>query len=189
MPTIGSVVSGHCEIEALPVLLRRILEENLQRFDIRVSVPHRKSEGSLMHQRSDVLARAVERVAAGNDAVLVLLDNEDGCPKTDGPRLQDRAAQATGLPVAVVMAWRELETWFLHDAHALFDVVPDFAPEARRDAKGWIRRNRPLGYDPVEDAPGLCARLDWRRVRETSDSFRVFVDRVERLVAAIDARP
>ena len=78
-------------------------------------------------------------------------------------------------------AWRELETWFVWSAETLLGVPPPTHPEAKRDAKNWLRHNGRPNYNEVADAPGLAAKLDIDRVRAGSDSFRIFCDRIENI--------
>jgi hypothetical protein len=187
MAELAIVVSGHGELEAVPILVRRVAHEIVGRFDVRVRRPNRKPESGLLKEDSDLLTRTLIRESRGAAGILVLVDDEDGAPCTDGPRLQQRCeAACPHLPVCAVLAYREFETWFLWDAAQLFGSEPDFPPEQRRDAKGWIRRQQPLGYNPREDSPGLAQRMDLERVIASSDSFRVFVDRVRRLLERMD---
>ncbi|MEQ1503637.1 MAG: hypothetical protein ABMB14_15470 [Myxococcota bacterium] len=172
MSEMALVVSGHGEVEACPILVRRISHELLGCFDLRVRRPIRKPESGLLKEDSDLLSRTLLRESRGAGAILVLVDSEDGAPCTDGPRLQRRCdAACCHVPVTAVLAYREFETWFLWDALNLFGRAPDFPPERRRDAKDWIRRQRRLGYNPVADSPGLAQLMDLERVAANSDSF------------------
>ncbi len=183
-------MTGHGEVEATPVLVRNVLARR-SIYDIRPSDQKdviRKPEGQILRRDSKVLDLSVERLRNRFDAVLVLLDLEDDCPATVGPELERRVRDVCGnVPSAVVICYRELETWFLHDAKTLFDVEPPADPEARRDAKGWIRKNARAGYNEKADSPGLCAGLNMDQLTKRSDSFRVFVDRIESIAQALSA--
>ena len=105
------LVEGHGETEAVLNLLNRLAQEfarELLPFADPIRVPGIANEESLV--------KYVELVRAkpGARALLTLRDNEDGCPKTDAPRV---AARFAGLnlpfPTAVVMAYREYESLFL----------------------------------------------------------------------------
>jgi hypothetical protein len=185
MPAISSVVSGHTEAVALPVLLRRVVHERLQRFDVLIRAPQRAPEGKLTREGDPAFAAFLSRAARGADAVLVLIDDDHAgaCPKQDAPRLQARAdAEGPGKPVSVVLAYPELEAWLLWDSENLFGA-PAGEPEVGKGAKGRLERLR--SYHGPTDAPALFDRLDIDRVVARSDSFRVFVDRVTRLCAAL----
>jgi hypothetical protein len=99
-----------------------------------------------------------------------LFDADDDCPATLGPELQ-RVAEAVrpGSRVAVVLAVREFEAWFLAAAESLRgrrglpdDHEPPTAPECVQDAKGWLRKRQidGLSYSPTVDQPGLAAAFD-----------------------------
>lgn len=181
--TIGLLVSGHCEVAAVPILARRLLHEQLDVYDVRLATPIRKMENQLLQRGSDLLERTIERLRRRHDAILVLIDLEDDCPAEFAPVLQARCeAACPDKPIAFVAAWRELETWFVWSAESLLGVTPPADPEAKRDAKKFLRHNGRPNYNERADAPGLAAGLDIEHVRARSDSFRVFCDRVAGLV-------
>lgn len=179
--SIGLLVSGHCEVVAVPILIRRLLHERLRVYDVQPdSRPIRKPEGQLLQQGSRVLEDTIERLRRRHDGVLVMVDLEDDCPAEWSPRLQARCQTACpDKPIAFVAAWRELETWFVWSAQSVLGVAPPTHPERKRDAKTFLRHNGCPHYNEVADAPGLAHRLDLDHVRGRSDSFRVFCDRVE----------
>lgn len=186
--SIGLLVSGHSEVAAVPILVRRLLHEQLCIYDVQPGQPLRKPEGQLLQRDGGTLEDAVRRLRRRHDAVLVMVDLEDDCPAEHGPTLQARCeAACPDKPVAFVAAWRELETWFVHSARALLDAEPPADPEARRDAKRFLKHNGCPGYNERADAPALAAGLDLEHVRARSDSFRVFCDRVERIARALTA--
>lgn len=187
MHTIGVLVTGHGEVEAIPILIRRALHESLGVYDVGVGDVIRKPEQSVLHRSNGVLKNTALRLAKRNDAVLVVLDLEDDCPAQTGPALQARLdAAVPHKPGAVVCVYRELETWFIYDAENLFGVAALPNPESRRDAKKWLRNDAMcFGYNERADSPRLCGRLNRDHVRSVSDSFRVFEDRLERLVFAM----
>lgn len=186
---IGVLVSGRGEEEAIPLLLRRVLQEYLSEYAVQPGDMLRKAETQLLHRRQDVLERSIRRLARKNDAILIVVDSEDDCPAQLGPEFQARARAAytdERVPIFFVCVYRELETWFIHDAMNLFGVEPLADPYSRRDAKGWIKHNTDLrGYSEVLHSPKLCGQLEILELIERSDSFRVFVDRIERIVGAL----
>ncbi|MBS1825762.1 MAG: DUF4276 family protein [Acidobacteria bacterium] len=150
---IAPLVEGDGEVNALPILLRRIA------FDIDPSVslkhvkPFRHPAGRLI--KPEGLERALNAVAITHPhhAILVLIDSEDDCPATLGPHLLHRATTARpDLLISTVLAYREFETWFLAAAESLSGVrglpsnlIPPPDPEAIRDAKGWLTKQMPSG--------------------------------------------
>ncbi len=198
MVTILPVVEGHGEVRSIPHLIRRVLQEAAQRYDIDVGHAIRQPSGSLWTpggmERAVRLALARPRC----DALLVLTDREDGCPKTDGPILAqelERALRSVGcteMLAAAVLAYREVETWFLAalDSPGFQTFVrpgsaPPAHPESRRDAKGWLEQFLlAVAYDSSADQLTFAARLNLTLARAGSDSFDKFCREVIRLGSA-----
>lgn len=132
------------------------------------------------------------RTHGGRGATLVLLDGDDDCAALLGPELQARAERARpDAPVAVVLAVKEYEAWFLAAAQSLAgrrglreDLEGPPGPEAVRDAKGWLQRQRTDGrsYRPTVDQPALSAAIDLDAARAGSASFDKLWREVELLL-------
>jgi len=178
---IQPIVEGHGEVEAVPVLLRRLAAE-AGGFDIRIGTPIRRRRPELV--REDPLRRAVElaRRQPGCAAILVLFDGDDDCPREMAPTIERWASEAAaGLSCAVVMAHREYEAWFLAAIDSLVDPadLPKDAPrwvdpEAPRDAKGLLESVMfaTSSYHARVDQPSLTARFDLPTAYRRSRSFR-----------------
>ena len=181
MMRVASIVEGHGECEAVPILVRRIAQ-TLDPALAPVVHPVIRVPASKLVKQGEI-ERAIELAArknAGQGGILVLLDCDDGCPAEDGPALLQRAVKArSDLPVSVVFAKREFEAWFLAAAESLrgqrglpddFTGPPD--PEAIRGAKEWLedRLPRGLGYSESSDQPALTAVFDMNAARR-ADSF------------------
>lgn len=180
---VSCVVEGHGEVDALPVLLRRLVPHMLPGGAVDVPRPNRQARSRLL--RPGELERAVEfaalRVGDSAGGVLVVIDADNDCPAELGPALLARAqGSARGMRVAVVLASREYEAWFLSAASSLAgtaglpeDLQDHPSPESPRDAKGWLDRQMPIGraYSPTVDQPSLSAHLDLGRARARSESF------------------
>jgi hypothetical protein len=72
------------------------------------------------------------------------------------------------VPIIVALAHREYETWFLAAAHSLrgvgglpADLDPPAAPEAIRDAKGWLSAQMPAAYNEPNDQPALTRQFSF----------------------------
>jgi hypothetical protein len=191
---IGCIVEGHGETQAVPLLIRRIAGYIDPVLQLEVVPPIREPKSKLL--RAGELERAVELVArttGGHGAVLVLLDSDDDCPAITGPTLLHRARQARpDLPVAVVLAKCEFESWFLAAAESLrgqrglpadLRAPPD--PESVRGAKEWLSRRMPAGqsYRETLDQPALAARFNLDAARR-ADSFDKCFREIARLLAA-----
>jgi hypothetical protein len=144
---LAAVVEGHGELEALPLVLRRFHEREpsllfpaLRQNDIiRVSRSKLIKEGEI--ERAVELA--ARKVGTGG-GVLVLLDADDDAACELGPALLERAWRE-GIEVAVIVAVREYESWFLFAAASLagieglpHDLQPPNDPGAIRGAKEWL---------------------------------------------------
>ncbi|MEO6595417.1 MAG: DUF4276 family protein [Planctomycetota bacterium] len=172
------MVEGKGEIEAVPVLLRRLADRH--GLSIRVRPPIRLPRGKLVQQTE--LAKAVQLAAkqGGTDGgILFLLDADDDCPADLGPRLLGwgRAARADRL-ISVVIANREFEAWFLAAAQSIAGrrgLAPDLSapsePETVRDAKGWLGERMGRRHSPTVDQAAFAAVFDLDLARTRSPSL------------------
>jgi hypothetical protein len=181
MLRIASIVEGHGECEAVPILVRRIAQ-TLDPALAPVVHPVIRVPASKLVKQGEI-ERAIELAArknAGQGGILVLLDCDDGCPAEDGPALLQRAIKArSDLPVSVVFAKREFEAWFLAAAESLRgqrglpdDLTGPPDPEAIRGANEWLEDRMPRGQSYAEsaDQPSLTAIFDMNTARR-ADSF------------------
>jgi hypothetical protein len=163
------IVEGHGEVQAVPVLFRRLATE--LNPEVTIGRPVRQARGSLL--KNDGLERAVQLAAieSGDDgAVFVLIDSEGDCPAELAPALLRRARNARGdRRIAVVLAHHEFEAWFLASASSLRglrqlrnDIDDHPEPETVRDCKGWLEANMPPNskYSETADQPAFCATFD-----------------------------
>ncbi|MEO3855758.1 DUF4276 family protein [Acrocarpospora sp. B8E8] len=191
--TIASVVEGHGEVRALPVLLRRITQA-AGIWDIKIPEPHRIPRGTLVAPNG--VESAVRKVAALNaisaGGILVLADSDDDCPATLGPELLARARQARAdKNISVVLAHREFEAWFLAAATSLSGcrgladpLQPPDNPEGIQGAKEWLTARKVDGtpYKETADQAALAGTFDLVEARKAAPSFDKFCRDVERLI-------
>jgi hypothetical protein len=197
---LSSIVEGHGEVSALPILLRRLWQELVPHLDLRVAAPIRISRKRLV--KTNELEKALDfaaRQVGRPQAVLVLIDADDDCPAELGPLLMARARQArSDVPTGVVLAKREFEAWFLAAIESLggqrglareLKVVSD--PESIHDAKKALTRSMAgsRAYSPVGDQPALTAVFNMQLARQRSDSFDKCWREVERLFAQAVEQP
>ncbi len=180
---IASIVEGHGEVQAVPVLIRRVAAYVAPGVGVDVRRPHRRPRSKLV--RADVLEdyRRIVFEESPGAHLLVLLDADDDCPAELGPRLLECIASPPPSRGAVVVAKSEYEVWFLASADSLggrrglrseLDAPED--PERVRDAKGWVQRNRVDGraYSPPVDQAALTDGIDIDLARSRSASFDKF---------------
>lgn len=198
-PTIIAVVEGDGEERAAPQLIRRILGERLLRYDINVPRPIIAKGASTFDKKSEQLLRYA--IKEGCDGILVLIDADDECPY-EKARIVSQKASTLGLnvPVAVVYAKSEYETWFISSlsSHSGDDIrswlgldpsvnAPDNVEDIR-GAKEWLSRRMPSGrrYKETTDQEHLTPHIDFDLAYFRSRSFRRLCHAVEQLVDAID---
>lgn len=197
---IACIVEGHGEVEAVPILVRRVAERVDPSLFIRIPRPLRITRSQLLRPRE--LERAIElaaRQVGPQGGILVLIDSDDDCPAELGPQLLDRARQARGdIPIGVVLAKREFEGWFLASAESLRgrrslpdDLFPPPDPESVRGAKEWIARHMigAVSYSETIDQPALTAVFDLDQAATRANSFDKCLREVTRLIRALQSSP
>ncbi len=185
MITVSAIVEGDGEVQAIPVLLRRLhawlTPEAMVHVDSR---PIRMPRSRLLKFDTDFRRHLLlaEKKCLSRGWVLILLDGDDDCPLELAPKiLQKASAIVSRVSIAVVLAHREYEAWFIAAAESLqgkrqfvfnrSDLQVD--AERIRDAKGWLRQRRQSRhYDPVQDQPALSQHIDLELARARSRSFR-----------------
>ncbi len=175
-PLIVPIVEGHGEVEALPLLIRRIFDAFRPGVYPIVNPPSRVKVGTFLKDQ-DYFKKYIELAAAkaaqGEGMVLILLDCEGDCPGTLGPRLlADAQAICGDIRCAIALAHREYETWFLAAAESLRgcaglsdQLLPPASPESIRGAKEWLGRHMPVSYDPIIHQAKMTARFDFHSAR------------------------
>jgi hypothetical protein len=178
---VWPIVEGHGEVQAFPVLLRRLRDE-AEAFEVDIAKPIRRRRSELVQE--EPLRNSV-RLAMLNvdcDAVLVLFDGDDDCPARLAPQLLAWMGEEAGdTPCAVAIAHREYEAWFLAALEPEFD-----GPESVRDAKGALE-SLVGGYLPTVDQASHSAGLNLPSAYRRSRSFRHLVGVFDELVRRMGA--
>jgi len=191
----GFVVEGKGEIDAVPLLVRRICNDILGMYAVRTTRPVEITKSRLV--RAGELERAIrlaQRIALG--PVLVILDADEDCPAILGPELKSRSiAIIPPQNVSVVIPKCDFETWFIAAAQSLSgkrglrrELLPPSDPEAIRGAKEWLSRNMVPGrkYSPSIDQAAFVAGMDLVAARSCR-SFDRLCREIERLICAPEA--
>ena len=181
------LVEGYGEVEAVPILLRRLMTE-AQCHGIGVGNPIRRTQSQLRSQQGIQAGVRLALLQPECAAVVVLFDGEDDCPKELAERVRVWAQAAAGnTPCDVVIAYREYETWFLAAVESLrgsygirADAVAPPNPESRRDAKGALEDFMPAdrAYSETGDQPAMSAAFDMALAHLRNRSFRKLVKAV-----------
>ena len=161
MKQLIALVEGPGDLAAVPVLLRKLLQQaNL--FDWRPGDLMKVGELPALRKRLDKFAGALRIKMTSNQChgVLVLLDLEDGCPRAEAWQLAaEFAAFGLPYPVAVVFAHRKYEEW-------LVASLPTIAPNSLSLANNLVRNYAKL------KAPGFSRGMgnvnDYARSLATS---------------------
>lgn len=199
MVNVVAIVEGDGEVAALPILLRRLNAWLTPDVAGLIATPIRVPRMRFINRDEEFnryLALAAAKCESGG-WILILLDADDDCPAELGQSLLERAQAAVGhRPVAVVLANREYEAWFLaasvslNGARGLTLSENDelVSAEAPRDAKGWLGHRMTGGrYSETRDQPAFSALMDLDAARARSRSFRKLCDEWTRKMLGADA--
>jgi hypothetical protein len=203
MPKIAPIVEGDGEVSAVPLLLRRLLYEELQAYDWTILRP-KNAHGSGGLTTENGIERFIRYALLEPecDAVLVLVDSDasQGLPETEKPK--DDCAPAFAkilarrisalnppIPVVVIVARWEYEAWLLASLETL--EIPTTSPyegnvEEVRSPKGWIEARLPAGqkYRETIDQVALTSKLDIKLVEQRSRSFRRLKNALSQILEA-----
>jgi Domain of unknown function (DUF4276) len=193
-PHIAAIVEGYSEAESVPLLIRRIgLQLDPPLFP-KVVKPIRQSRYKIIKPGELEIAIELAILKLGTPgAIFVLLDADDDCPATLGPALLARAvACRPDVPIGIVIANREFESWFLAAAGSLAgkrglptDLQNHPSPETPRDAKSWLSKH--MGsYSETLDQPKLTDALDLDVAQQRARSFEKCHREISRLIRLAD---
>jgi len=187
---LTAIVEGHGEVVSAGVLLRR-LQDELGQYSPKIGRPIRRKRSEFV--REDALRHSVRlALLQGATAILILFDADEDCPKELAPRIEEWAKEEAGaVPVAVVLAKREFEAWFLASIESLRGLrgiapgaAPPFDPEAASGAKEAVGRLMGRSYSETTDQPALAAKFDLAVACRRTRSFRKLVTSFGGLVGA-----
>lgn len=192
MITLASIVEGHGEVAAVPLLLRRIVEAALPGSSLITPTPFRLPRGKFgdAHEVGWAVAVASRRVS-GTGGLVILLDADDECPVALAANVHERVAKAAQCPVSVIAVVREFEAWFLASLPSL-GSHPDITAglpvgldaEQVRDAKGRLQGAFASGkYSPTRHQPAFAAAMALDEARACR-SFRKLEKEVRVLIGA-----
>lgn len=195
MPSILLVVEGDGEVQAAPLLARRILHELHGRYEWDFITHRRRDLAHLRAQNWNHFRRYLSAAFNERMPILWLLDADDDCPL----RLLSEIREVTDEiklrePTAFTFWIREYETLFLHDPTVLttrygIAAIEDInEPEKIRGAKEWISKQLPArqSYKPTVDQAAMTAGLDIGSVR---DKYRSLAHFEKTLLWLIDNPP
>lgn len=201
LPTLTNIlpiVEGDGDVVAAPILLRKILSEDLGRYDVGVLKPRPTNGKGTMKKRIENFVKYAQ-LTPDCHAILILFDADTECALTQVAELTQRCGVlGSAIPIAIVCAVSEYESWFLASLDSLkFEgrtIIPDDATflgscEGVQDPKGWINEQLPAGrrYKETKDQASLTSCVDISQASANSRSFARLSHAVAELVSAIDA--
>lgn len=195
---IYPIVEGDGEVQAVPVLLRRLIPELGVYIEIGQSIKRHRSD-LVIEQKFKYTIQEIILPKPELEAVLILFDADDDCASSYVPQMLEWWREtASQIPCAVIMARREYEAWFLAAIDSLRGVrgISQNAeyqadPEQKRDAKGAVRRFtlRTAPYTPTADQPALSAVFDLSQAYRRASSFRKLVKELCRVLTELGHQP
>ncbi|WP_118183742.1 DUF4276 family protein [Paraburkholderia phosphatilytica] len=185
MVQVVSIVEGDGEVQALPVLLRRLNFWLTPECSTTIHPPIRVHRDRFIRKAEEFtrILLLASKKCLDDGWILILLDADDDCPVQMANELLRRAREV--IPhrsVSVVLANREFEAWFLAAARSLhgcrgftWDVDRDAleGSETVRNAKGRMaERMGGAGYHETTDQPKFAHTFDLDMAVANSRSFR-----------------
>ena len=200
---IQPIVEGHGEIEAFPVLLRRIANEfGVNDCKILKPLLHHRSD----FNREDKVRKAVclaQLKLAGyaklRHGIFILFDLDDDCLKNKADDLWAWTKfKGLLIPTFTAFAVMEYEAWFLAGLIPLRErlkipehVKPPTNPEEIRAAKEWIgnRMKDRRQYSPTTHQAPCSQYFSLADAYRACRSFRKLVSEFEKALTAIGCSP
>lgn len=195
MTRLGFIVEGHGETEALPTLVRRIVDWS-QCPELELLPPFRSKKPAIVDDDElAALVRFQRDKLGGAGVMLISCDADQDCPANLGPsRVEVAREVAPDCLVSAVLPKVEFEAWFLGSLESLrgvrgikHDAVSPEDPEAVRDAKGALSQvmQGSRAYSPTADQPALAAEFDITASRERCPSLDKLCRDIERLIGPL----
>ena len=182
-PHLGLVVEGRGEVEAVPLLIRRWLQEERNDFRDLLGKPvscNGRDRALMPNGVEGKVATAAAR--PGCAAVLVVLDSEGDAVCPLGPNLLNRAtAGAMGKPVELNLADSKYESWLVASAETM--DLSGLAFSTDQDPTRLLKDAlQPTKYVKPRWQPRLTARMDFSRALGRSSSLSRLMRIVDSLI-------
>jgi hypothetical protein len=193
MPKVVPIVEGNGEVDAVPLLLRKLLGE-MHRWDVQPARPlNAHGRGNL--EKLGGLEKFIRLALKESDCA------EGDCAKELAKECAEcvRAVGVT-VPMVIVCAKCEYEAWFLASPETIAGKDLKGRPglpagirfagdtESIQAVKGWLTRHLPKGraYKETLDQAPMTDLLDTELTKQRSRSFRRLWHAVEQMMEAFD---
>jgi len=182
LPHLGLVVEGRGEIQAVPALLRKRLEEKGDYRDIVGKPVPCNGRFNALRPRGIEGYVAVAAARPGCRGVLVVLDGEGDAVCELGPELAKRASQhSAGKEVVTCLADAKYEDWLVSSAESL--ELPNLAYRPEADAVKVLREAlHPIKYVKPIWQPKLTYRMSLDLAASRNQSLARFLRKFDALV-------
>lgn len=181
-PHLALVVEGRGEVQAVPLLLRRRLEERREYRDLIGRPVPCNGRGNALKPNGIEGKVAVAAVRPGCRCVLVLLDGEGDPVCKLGPELLNRSQEpAAGKEVIVCLADAKYEDWLVASAESL--ELPALTYKPGRDAVRMLREAlHPGKYVKPSWQPSLSHKIDFELAAGRNRSLARFLSKFDDLI-------
>lgn len=196
MHTIVTIVEGPGDVDALPILLRQLV--NWEIYSVNFPRP-KNAHGKTNLTKPNGIEQFLDlaRREPSCDGVLILIDADEECSVELSRGLKQRVMKiGLPFPVAIVCAVCEYEAWFLASLETIagqlntnlpMEVRYDGNPETVRGVKEWLTRQMEGGfvYKETQHQATMSSLLDPLLARSKSRSFRRLEHALEELLTSI----
>lgn len=194
MRRLLAIVEGHGDANAVPLLIRNILNSN-DIFDVDLCPTQRRGEYPSVDKNFDNYFL----VAIKDKSPIIWIMDFDAkkydCPYKEASKLIARASKLRpGWPIEIAFLVKEYEVLFLYDEKATRKIFSDIStqvefppsPKEVRGAKEWLSEQRPRGkaYKETVHQEKITAHLDLNLLREKSADFAHLERSILKLVGA-----
>jgi hypothetical protein len=183
---IQPIVEGPGDIEAVPLLIRRICYELGCSFDAIVAPPMKVQRGKMVQEESIRQYVRIASLTPGCNLILLFTDTDDDCAKEISELLHPWIRrEGIGVPCEIIAIPREYECWFIAAAESLRGVrgirgiaTSHHDPESVRNPKKLLSEWM-AGTTAYHETADLTQRVDLEAVRTKCRSFRRLVQKIQ----------
>lgn len=179
---IVPIVEGHGEQDAVPLLLRQIIQEVSPQTQVGVGTAIRVHKHQFINNDNEFRRHvSLARLKAeAHGAILIILDADSDCAATTGPALLQRArAYANDMDIFVCFAIREYEAWLIASLDSLRgqrgipnNVTVPRDVESVNNPKRWLDQIMgDIRYRETIHQAALTARINTQIASQNSRSF------------------
>lgn len=153
--TVGLIVDGQAEPDALPILLRKLRGVGRISRPLYADLQPKAAAGQIA-RKAISRVRMLRQRGAGRFILLIDREDREDCPPQMAAEIETalrRTPECRGIDVHVVVKDRRFENWLIADPDALASLRARF-----RVSKAFRKRVSPNKADAVADAEELLRR-------------------------------